>query len=491
MLNNSDFMKSGISGLDQILRGGLPRNRMYAIYGYSGSGKTTLAIQFLMEGARCGERCLYIGTSETETEIHDLARSHGWSLAGVDVRHRSMSFDQELEPGPSQTMLHPAEIELPRTMESLVNDIKELNPLRVVIDSLSEIRLLAREKAWYQRQLMTIKRFLAGRECTVLLTDMVDEPNSVLKTIVHGIIELRRTESTYGPDRRQLRIEKLRAHDYISGYHDYKIETGGLRVFPRLAAAEYRQSYEAETASSGIPELDRLLGGGLDCGSSTLLVGAAGTGKSSVATQFTVAAAQRGEKALVYCFDERLPSFIKRANGLGMDIDRYLRNKRIVVRTIDPAELTAGEFSHKVAESVVADEVRIVVIDSLNGYAYALPDERFLSVHLHELSSFLGERGIVTLMTLARQYGQYGGIGGSTFEISYVADVVMDFRFFERGGEIRKAVSVYKRRSGSHEYIIRELSMDSGGLHVGPALRSFADVTASVMRYTGENFTES
>lgn len=486
----SEYMASGIPGLDQILRGGLPRNQMYSFYGYSGSGKTTLCLQFLMEGARRGERCLYISTSETEEEVRSLARSHGWSLDGIEIRHHAMAFGGGLKPGPSQTMLHPAEVELPATVESLMAEVEELDPRRVAIDSLSEIRLLAREKAWYQRQLMTLKRFFSGRECTVLLTNMVPEPGSVLKTIVHGIIELGRIDPTYGPDRSRLRIEKLRARSYVTGYHDYRIVTGGLRVFPRLVAAEYHQSYTSEQIGSGVEELDMLLRGGLDRGSSTLLAGAAGTGKSAIATLFAVAAARRGERTLMYCFDERLPSFIARAKGLGMDIEEYLRDERIVVRTIDPAEVSAGEFSDLVARKVIDTGARLVVIDSLNGYSYALPNERYLSVHLHELASFLGQQGVVSLFTMARGYEQGILTLGTNLEISYVADTVIDLRFFEYRGAIRKAISVRKRRYGPHEHTIRELIMDSGGVHVGPALHAFERVMTGAPRYIGEHLEE-
>jgi circadian clock protein KaiC len=490
MAQPTTYATFGIPGLDQILRGGLPRNQMYSIYGYSGSGKTTMCLQFLMEGARRGERCLYISTSETEEEVRELARSHGWSLEGIDIRHRGMTFGEESEPGPSQTMLHPAEVELPHTVEAIINEIEELDPVRVAIDSLSEIRLLAREKAWYQRQLMTLKRSLAGRECTVLLTDMVPDPGSVLKTIVHGIIELRRVEPTYGPDRFRMRIEKLRARAYFSGYHDYRIETGGLNVYPRLVAADYRPVYEPRQVGTGVGELDTLLGGGLDRGTSVLLSGAAGTGKSSVATLFTVAGVERGERSLVYCFDERLPSFINRAAGLGMDIERHMREERILVRTVDPTEHSAGEFSHMVAEKVLATGARMVVIDSLNGYAYAIPNERYLSVHLHELASFLGQQGVISVFTLARQDGLFSRGGNDGLEVSYVADTVLDLRYFEHRGVVRKAISVHKRRSGPHEHTLRELTMDAGGVHVGPALQSFENITGDGPRYIGGDHTE-
>lgn len=490
MVNTAQCAESGIPGLDQILHGGLPRNQVYLLYGHSGSGKTTLSLQFLMEGARRGERCLYIGTSETKEEILEVARSHGWSLEGVTISRRGMSVGQEAQPGPSQTMLHPAEVELPRAVESLIEEVEKLNPTRVVIDSLSEIRLLSREKAWFQRQLMTLKQFFQGRECTVLLTDIVPEESSVFKTIVHGILEMGRVDPTYGPDRNRLRIEKLRAHPYSSGYHDYRIVTGGLRVFPRLVAAEYRPSYRAEQMSSGLEGLDRLLGGGPARGSSTLLSGAPGTGKSTLATQFATTSAARGEKVLIYCFDERAPSYVARAEGLGMPIERYMHKGLIEIRTVDPAELTAGELSHQIAQKVMTTDTRMVVIDSLNGYAYALPNERFLSVHLHELASFLGQHGVLSLFTLARHAGQSPRIAETALEVSYVADTVIDLRFFEHRGSIRTAISASKRRGGEHEHTIRELTMDSGGLHIGPVLEEFEGLLSGTPRYYGKSLSE-
>lgn len=483
MASMSTYMQSGVPGLDQVLRGGLPRNQMYVISGKSGSGKTTLAMQFLLEGARVGERSLYLGTSETEEEIRQIARSHGWSLEKVAVRHMHMDPAQKEV---SQTMLHPAEVELPRTVEKMIKHIDEYQPQRVVIDSLSEIRLLARELSWYQRQLMMLKHHLTSRQCTVILTDTSSGEDPVT-TVVHGSIELDRLEPLYGPERRRLRIEKLRGHDFISGFHDYRIKRGGLHVYPRLIAGkEQRVSFPSEKMSSGMDEFDALLGGGLDKGTCTLFQGTAGTGKSALATQFAVAAARRGEKSLIYCFDERIQTFVQRAQGLGIDIQKYMSEGLVIVRQVNPAELTAGEFSSMVAEAVNQKGISIVVIDSLNGYAYALPNEKFLSVHLHEIASFLNLQGVVTLLTMA-QLGGAGLITEAPFEISYVSDTVIKLRYFEYRGSVRKSISVQKRRGGEHERTIRELIMDENGVQVGPVLEEFEGIISGNPRYVGKN----
>jgi circadian clock protein KaiC len=488
MIEPTEFMESGIPGLDNILRGGLPRNQMYAIYGTSGSGKTTLSLQFLLHGVQMGERCLHICTSETVDEIQRIAISHGWSLEGLNIIHISMPLGEKS--GPGQTMFYSVEIELPQIVEKLINAIRDFNPQRVVIDSLSEIRLLARQESWYQRQLMILKDFLEPRACTVLLTDTVGEENNVLKTIVHGAIEMSRTYPLYGPERRRLRIEKLRGHQFISGYHDYNIVKGGVKVFPRLISSEHRRKYSKEAVGSGVAELDRLLGGGLDRGTCTLLQGASGTGKSALSSQFAVSAAQRNERSMIFCFDERISTFVQRAEGLGMNLETYFANGLITINQVDPAELSAGEFSSNVIETVIEKDISLIVIDSLNGYAYALPDERFLSVHLHELASFLNVQGVVTLFTMSQQ-GVFGlNVVPSPFNVSYVADTVLNIGYFEHQGTVHKALSVLKRRNGNHERTIRELTMDSGGLHVGPVLQEFEGIATGNPRYIGSKFDD-
>ncbi len=480
MIEMKEYMESGIPGLDKVLNGGLPRNHMYSIYGASGSGKTTLSLQFLLKGAQMGEKCLYIGTSESEVEIRQIAHSHGWSLEGITVTRLLYHTEKT---GTGQTMLYPAEVELPQIMEKLVRMIEEYNPQRVVFDSLSEIRLLAGELRWYQSQLLLLKTFLESHDRTAIITDTIVEINSPLKTIAHGEIELSRIEPIYGPERRRLRIDKLRGHSFVSGFHDYTIVRGGLKVFPRLVSSEHHRQFTREPISIGNSEIDHLLHGGLERGTVTLVQGVTGTGKTSLATQYAIAAAQRNEHSLIFCFDERVSTLVERAIGLGMDIKTYMDDGRIAISQIDPAELTAGEFSNMVSGAVIENNISLVIIDSINGYAYALPDERFLSVHLHELTSFLSLQGVVTLLTLNQQ----GGLGftnaPSAFDVSYISDSVINLAFYEHRGQIHKSLMVLKLRSGYHESTIRELTMDSTGLHIGPVLYEFEGIATGVPRY--------
>lgn len=483
MIEMSEYMESGIPGLDKILLGGLPRNHLYAIHGLSGSGKTTLSLQILLKGAEMGEGCLYIGTSESEAEIRQIAQSHGWSLEGITITRLLYQTDKT---GIGQTMLYPAEVELPQIVDKLIKMIEGYNPQRVVFDSLSEIRLLAGQTSWYQSQLVMLKTFLESRDCTAIFTDTIIEAGSPLRTIAHGEIELSRIEPLYGPERRRIRIDKLRGHSFVSGFHDYTIVRGGLKVFPRLISSEHRRLFIHEPISSGNSEIDHLLDGGLERGTVTLLQGVTGTGKTSLATQYAVSAAQRNERSLIFCFDERVSTLVARAKGLSMDIETYIADGRIRISQIDPAELTAGEFSNMVYEAVIQNEVSLVIIDSINGYGYALPDERFLSVHLHELTSFLSLQGVVTLLTLNKQ----GGLGftatPSPFDISYISDSVINLAFFEHRGQIHKSLMVLKQRSGYHESTIHELTMDSRGLHIGPVLYEFEGIATGIPRYMSE-----
>ncbi len=479
------FVSSGIEGLDAILGGGFPAEQLYLIRGDSGVGKTTLGLQFLLEGAKNGETVLYLGTSETEPEIRKVAASHGWSLDAVRIHHH-----QTPQLGEEQTMLHPAELELPKTMEAILLIVDSINPSRVVLDSLAELRMLARSELWYRRQLMLLKNHFAHKDCTVMLIEIPHGDQMPLNSVVSGVIELERRTPAYGPDRRRLRVAKIRGQPFTTGYHDYKIRTGGLDVFPRLVAAEYRQNRLAERMSTGLPEMDAMFHGGPSRGDSLLLLGPSGTGKSLVATQIVAAAAERGERCAVYAFDERIQTMLDRAEGVGIPLGRHIEDGTIRIRQVDPAELTSGEFSHIVRKEVEANGVRVLVIDSLNGYDYAMPEQSTLTVHLHELSSFLNQSGVTPVFTMT-QHGLVSERIEQPFDVSYVADTILVFRHFEHGGEVRKAISVYKHRSGSHETSIRELKITSEGLRVGDPLRQFHGILTGTPKFMGERLDDA
>ncbi len=475
--------KTGVPGLDQVLRGGLPENHLYLVNGPSGAGKTTLVLQFLMQGAAEGARSLYVGTSETQQEIQLVSRSHGWDLSGVELRHHAGAGASTRVA--EQTMLHPAEVELPRAMEQLVAMVAEIRPRRLVIDSLSEIRILSREDNWFREQIMILQR-IAAEGCTVLVTDIFFDQHSPLRSGVHGILELDQRVSQYGPDRRRIRIVKMRGIRHGTGFHDFIIEKGGLKVFPRLVAAEQRRSKQPQLISSGLAELDSLLGGGVDAGTATLLLGPTGTGKSTLATQFVVAAARRGEKSAMYVFDERLQTLFKRAAGVGLELEEHVKSGLVSVRQVDPVELTPGQFSQAVVDSAESG-AQMIVIDSLNGYSYAMPEEGLLGLHLHELSSYLSERGVTSLQVMT----QHGLLApqATGFDVSYIADTVIVLRPFEHAGAVRRAISVHKRRGGSHERTIREFDMREGQVVVGMPLTEFSGVLSNQLSYLGGSHT--
>lgn len=461
---------TGIAGLDDILGGGLPTNRLYLVKGTPGVGKTTLALQFLMAGASKNERALYITLSETEEEIRQVADSHGWSLAGIELFELS-SAEQTLRLDDENTLYAAEDVDLKATMRVLLDQIDRFKPKRVVFDSLSEIRVLAQTPARYRRQLLGLKQHFSGRDCTVLLLDDRggDTADVQIESLAHGVIGLEQLAMQYGADRRRLRVGKLRGSRFRSGYHDFIVETGGLVVFPRLVAAEHRTESTTEAISSGVAELDRILGGGIDRSTCTLIIGPAGAGKSAIAAQFAAAAAQRGEPAAVFLFEERLGTWRLRSQQLGMPIDALVQSGHLRVHQIDPAELAPDEFAHRVRDAAERDGARVVVIDSITSYFTAMPEARFLSQQMHELLSYLGERGVASVMTMA-QAGLVGPNMRSPVDVSYLADTVMLLRYFEAQGRVRKAVSVLKKRSGAHEQTIRELSLDAAGIHVGPVL---------------------
>jgi circadian clock protein KaiC len=470
---------TGIEGLDDVLRGGFTTNRMYLLEGVPGSGKTTLGLQFLIEGARLGQPVLYITLSETEEEVRDVAASHGWSLDGVTIRELLASEDS-LQPDQQYTMFHPAEVELGETTKTILSDVEQTKPARLVFDSLSELRLLAGNPLRYRRQVLALKRFFAGRQCTVLLLDDLTSQQHDLQvhSIAHGVLRLEQLNPEDGAERRRVQVVKFRGVHFRGGYHDMIIRRGGLQVFPRLIASEHRSPQVFEKLPSGIDELDLLLGGGIEHGSSTLIVGAAGSGKSTLSCQFVLSAAVRGKKAALFIFDESIRTLLSRCAGLGIDLQPHLEAGSIQIQQVDPAELSPGQLAHAIRHAVEQDGAAVILIDSLNGYLNAMPEERFLVIQLHELLLYLGQAGVATLLV-----GAHSGLMGpmnTPVDASYLADAVILLRYFEARGEVRQAISVIKKRGGVHERTIRELRMRDGGIGLGPPLRELRGVLTGV-----------
>ena len=474
---------TGIEGLDDVLRGGFTPNRLYLIEGVPGSGKTTLAMQFLMEGVRLGEPVLYVTLSETEQEVREVADSHGWSLDGIAIRELVPS-EESLRPDDQYTMFHPSEVELSETTKAILTDVERVKPARVVFDSLSELRLLAGNPLRYRRQILALKQFFAGRSCTVLLLDDLTGTHHDLQvqSIAHGVVRLEQLNPEYGAERRRLIVVKYRGVGFRGGFHDYIIRRGGLDVFPRIVAGEHRLAPVAEKLASGIAELDTLLGGGLEHGTSTLIVGAAGSGKSSLAAQFVASAAEKGQNAAMFIFDESLNTLLTRTAGLGIDLRKHVEVGRVTIKQVDPAELSPGEFAHAIRRAVERDGAAVVIIDSLNGYLNAMPEERFLVIQLHELLTYLGQAGVATILIGAHQ-GLVGGPMIAPVDASYLADAVILLRYYEARGEVRQAISVVKKRSGAHERTIREFRMEPGRISIGQPLRDFRGVLTGVPVY--------
>lgn len=478
-------VSTGSAGLDDILGGGLDADRMYLYEGRPGTGKTTIALQFLIEGVHRGERVLYVTLSESLAELQLVAERHGWSLDGIDI-FELVPAETTMDPERALTVLHPAEMELSETTRLVTERVAAIDPTRVVFDSLSELRLLAQNPLRYRRQVLALKHFFSQRRCTVvLLDDLSAQQNDLqLHSIAHGVMLLEQIALDYGAERRRLRIVKMRGMRYRGGFHDFVIERGGLAIFPRLVAAEHNRPFVDGLVPSGNAALDEMLGGGLERGTNTLMIGAAGVGKSSVALTYVIAAARRGERTTFFAFDEGRGTLEARARSLGMPLDTLINDGLIRLQHIDPAEMSPGEFTSKVRRAVEAEGARIVVIDSLNGYLNAMPDERFLILQMHELLSYLGQQGVLTILVLA-QHGLVGPME-TPVDISYLSDTVLMLRYFEAAGTVRRALSVVKKRGGQHEKTIREFRLGAHGVTVGPPLTAFSGIFSGTPHYTGD-----
>jgi len=475
----NSFLSTGINGLDYILRGGLTSDRLYLVEGSPGSGKTTLALQFLIEGAAKGEPVLYITLSETLVELRAVADAHGWSLDGIHIEEVIPS-ENILDPDQQYSIFHPSDVEMGATTKYILSIMEKVRPKRVVLDSLSELQLLASNPLVYRRQVLAFKQFFASRSCTTLFLDdrTADTSDLQVRSIAHGVISLERMSTDYGGIRRRLEVLKYRGIAFREGLHDYKIRQGGLVVYPRLVAAETREMPIRRQFSSGLPELDSLLGGGLEEGSSTLIAGPPGTGKSTLAAQFVAACLAQQQQAAMFVFEESASNFLHRADAVGIDLRSHLATQHLLLKQIDPAQMTPGEFVHLVCQT--ADEgAKVVVVDSLNGFLQAMPNEKMLATHMHELLTYLGQRGVVTLLVGVQQ-GMLGGNMSTNVDASYLADNVILLRYFEAYGEVQKAVSIFKKRGSAHERTIRRISITPDGIHIGPVLRQFHGILTGV-----------
>jgi circadian clock protein KaiC len=479
------FIPSGVPGLDHVLAGGFAEHRVHLIEGAPGSGKTTLGLQFLIDGAMRGERGLYKTLSESKSELLAVARTHGWSLDGIHI-FELVPPELSLDPKQKQTVVYSADLELGETVQTVLQEVEAVKPQRIVFDSLSEIRLLAQSSLRYRRQVLALKHYFAQHACTVLLLDdLTSEGDDLnLHSISHGVLRMEQLAVQYGSERRRLRVFKMRGTNFRGGFHDLTIRKGGVTVYPRLVASEHHRPFDDKAvASTDVAEFDALLGGGLDRGTSTLLMGPAGSGKSSLLFQVIHAALIRGEKAVVFSFDETRRILLKRTAGMGIDIESHLAKGRLRLDQVDPAELSPGELVGRVRAAVEDEDVAIVALDSLSGFLNAMPEEHFMLLQMHELLTYLNQQGIITFLLLA-QHGLVGQMQ-SAVDLTYLSDTVILLRYFEAQGRIRHAISVVKKRTGKHERSIREYYIDAGGVRIGPPLDDFHGVLTGVPTYSG------
>ena len=483
-ITSSERVSTGIEGLDYILKGGLPKNRLYLVEGNPGTGKTTMGLTFLLEGERIGENGLYITLSESREELLAVGDSHGWELESLTIHDLTVSGDS-LTDDSRYTIFHPSEVELDETTKAVLNEVERINPKRVVFDSLSEMRMLARDALRFRRQILALKQYFMGKQCTVMLLDdrASEASDRELESIAHGVISLEYVPTEYGKQRHQMRVVKMRGVNFQSGSHDFNIETGGIIVFPRLSSPDSQPAFEPGVLKSESDQLEQLLGG-LDYGTSTILTGPAGIGKSTLALMYAYTAAEQGERAALYLFDESIDTLYKRSTAIGLDIRNHVESGQITLRQIKLAEFTPGELAHLVSRDVEQNKTRVVIIDSVNGYLMSTPQERFLTMQFHELLSYLNRKGIVSILIV----GQYGLVGSmqTPIDMSYLADTVVLLRYFEAGGEVRQAISVLKKRTGLHERTIREFRIGQGGILLGKPLTDFHGVLTGVPVYHGE-----
>jgi circadian clock protein KaiC len=475
----------GLTGLDDITKGGLARGRLYLLEGKPGTGKTTIALQYLLAGAAAGERTLYITLSETDDELRAGATSHGWSLDGIEI-FELVPPESLLDEEQQQSLLYSSDLELGETTARIFKAFEKVQPHRVVLDSLSEIRLLAQSSLRYRRQILALKHYFARSQATVLMLDdlSAEDNDATMHSIAHGVIRLEELSPEYGAERRRLRVVKYRGQRYRGGFHDFVIETGGVRVFPRLVAAEHRHEFERAVLASETRELNDLLGGGIERGSSVLILGPAGTGKSLLALTFIVGAINRGERAAMFVFDEEIGLLFERAKGLGIELKAMVDSGNLIVEQVDAAELTPGELSERVRRCVEESQAQTVVIDSLNGYQAAMPGEQALVLHMHELLQYLNRRGASTFLTVA-QHGLVGDMKAPV-DVTYLADTVILLRYFEALGRVRRAMSVIKKRTSAHEDTIREYRIDQRGITLGEPLMGFQGVLRGVPELVGK-----